>query len=277
MEINLVKSLFDTNALKVSPEDKPFWYTSGKIGPLYVNTHFLYGGEKSAVEMLSFIDEAVKIPSSCAGDVLKKCGENYINSPIYKNLIDAMAQKIENEINLSEIAYISGGERRDWFFSLIIAEKLNKPHLTMFKNGRIFMGENEAAQITGNVLHIADLITEASSYVRAWIPFIQKIGAVITHSLCVVDRLQGGSELIKSNNIESLCMIEINAALFDKAAEFGIVTESQADMLKNYILASDETMKTFIKNNPQFLQNALASDEKTKERAKFCLEKGFYK
>ena len=33
---DLVSYLFKTNALRVSPADKPFWYTSGKFGPFYI-------------------------------------------------------------------------------------------------------------------------------------------------------------------------------------------------------------------------------------------------
>ena len=47
---NLVSYLFQTNAFKVCPDNKPFWYTSGKIGPYFINTHFLYGSEKEAVD-----------------------------------------------------------------------------------------------------------------------------------------------------------------------------------------------------------------------------------
>ena len=48
--------LFETNALKICPENKPFWYTSGKIGPYFINTHFIYGSEEAANELLKFID-----------------------------------------------------------------------------------------------------------------------------------------------------------------------------------------------------------------------------
>ena len=42
----LIKWLFETNAFRVCPENEPFWYTSGTIGPYYINTHFLYGSEE---------------------------------------------------------------------------------------------------------------------------------------------------------------------------------------------------------------------------------------
>ena len=53
------KKLFETQAMKVANPEKPFWYTSGKIGPYFINTHFVYGNEKDAVELLSFIDDCL--------------------------------------------------------------------------------------------------------------------------------------------------------------------------------------------------------------------------
>ena len=57
---NLMSYLFETNAIRFCEENKPFWYTSGKIGPYFINTHFVYGNEKDAAELLAFIDECVE-------------------------------------------------------------------------------------------------------------------------------------------------------------------------------------------------------------------------
>ena len=37
---DLMSLLFETHAFKVAEANNPFWYTSGKIGPYFVNTHF---------------------------------------------------------------------------------------------------------------------------------------------------------------------------------------------------------------------------------------------
>ena len=52
----LVEMLYQTEAFKVAPADKPFWYTSGKLGPFYINTHYLYGSGKAAEDLLAKID-----------------------------------------------------------------------------------------------------------------------------------------------------------------------------------------------------------------------------
>ena len=131
---DLVSYLFETNAIRFCEENKPFWYTSGKIGPYFINTHFVYGSEKDAVELLAFIDECLADKLSLPGKVFEKVLKQYQTNKIYKNVIDTMLKYIEDNINVCEIDYISGGERRDWFFSNIIAHLLKKPHLSIYKD-----------------------------------------------------------------------------------------------------------------------------------------------
>ena len=54
MSNNVMNYLFETNAFKIAPENKPFWYTSGKIGPFFINAQFLYGSENDSKELLDF-------------------------------------------------------------------------------------------------------------------------------------------------------------------------------------------------------------------------------
>ena len=52
----VVSWLFETDAVRVCPEGQPFWYTSGKLGPFYINTQFLFGSEQAANELLAVIE-----------------------------------------------------------------------------------------------------------------------------------------------------------------------------------------------------------------------------
>ncbi|HTZ16996.1 MAG TPA: hypothetical protein VMB78_01020, partial [Dissulfurispiraceae bacterium] len=54
---DITEYLFRTNAIKVADPKTPFWYTSGLIGPFYVNTHYLAGGRVAALELLDLITE----------------------------------------------------------------------------------------------------------------------------------------------------------------------------------------------------------------------------
>ena len=131
---NITSYLFKTNAIRFCEENKPFWYTSGKIGPYFINTHFVYGSEKDAVELLSYIDEALADKMTLPKKVFEKVSKQYKENEIYKNVIDIMKKYIEENINIDEIDYISGGERRDWFFSNILAYLFKKAHISIYKD-----------------------------------------------------------------------------------------------------------------------------------------------
>jgi orotate phosphoribosyltransferase len=280
---NLVSYLFQTNAIRICQENNPFWYTSGKIGPYYINTHFLYGSEDDAVDLLNFIDYEKQNKEELPQKVFEKTFEHYQTNEIYKNVIDEMVSFIKQNIDISQIDYISGGERRDWFFSNIIANLLNKPHITIYKDLSTVISSSTFDDVINlcnvneaKVLHIADLITEASSYIRAWIPAIKSLGANICWSTVVVDRMQGGKEKLENANVKSFSIVNIDETLFSKALNMNIINNSQYNMLINFYENPDKTMRSFLVEHPDFLKNALTSDEKTAKRAKLCIDQNLY-
>ena len=255
----------------------------GKIGPYFVNTHFIYGSEKYATELLSFIDDALSDKLTLPKKVFEKVLEQYKTNEIYHNVIETVKEYIESNVDVSEIDYISGGERRDWFFSNSLAYLLDKPHISIYKDlSTVVSNSNfEDTKTVSNlenkkVLHIADLITVASSYIRAWIPAIENLGAKIYWSCSVVDRMQGGAQKIAEKGIKSLSLVQMDLSLFEKALELGVINENQLAMLKDFITNPDGTMKEFLINHPEFLQNALNSDEKTKQRAELLISGNLY-
>lgn len=280
---DVMSYLFETNAIRFCDENKPFWYTSGKIGPYFINTHFVYGSEKEATELLSFIDDCLSDKLTLPKKVFDKTLIQYNNNEIYKNIIDTMKSFINENINVDEIDYVSGGERRDWFFSNIIAHLLGKPHITIFKDlstvvsDSNFENTESVTSLDGKkVLHIADLITVASSYIRAWIPAINALGSKICWSCVVVDRMQGGKDKIEAEGVKSFSLVQVDTALFKKALDLKIINKSQFDMLKGFFENPDETMRQFLIEHPEFLENSLNSDEKTKKRAQLLIDGNLY-
>ena len=131
MENPIISWLFETDAVRVCPEGHPFWYTSGKLGPFYINTQFLYGSEAAANALLAVIEEA------CAGDklafydkVYAEIDKQLASCPIYAQLIDLMTEAARK----LDVDFVSGGERRDFFFSMPVARKLGLGHLSIFKD-----------------------------------------------------------------------------------------------------------------------------------------------
>ena len=283
---DLMSLLFETNAFKICEENKPFWYTSGKIGPYFVNTHFLYGNADDAQKFLDFIDSQLEnntkenIPQNLFNEVLNQ----YQNNEIFKTVVNNLKEFIEEKIDLSNIDYISGGERRDWYFSVIIANLLQKPHITIYKNLSAVESTSDFSitktieNISNKkVLHVADLLNTASSYVRSWIPAIETLGGKIVSSIVVVDRMQGGDKVLEDSNIESLSLLQIDESLFIKAKELGIINEIQLDMLNKFTADPDTCMRNFLIEHPEFLENSLNSaDSKTAKRAKSCVDQNLY-
>ena len=279
----VVSYLFKTNAIRFCEENKPFWYTSGKIGPYFINTHFVYGNEEDAVKLLSYIDEALANHETLPKKVFEKVFKQYQENEIYKNVIDIMKKYIEENININSIDYISGGERRDWFFSNMLAYLFKKPHISIYKDLSAVISDSnfeetkKVENIEGKkVLHIADLITVASSYIRAWIPAIENLGAKMVASCVVVDRMQGGKEKIEEKGVKSLSLVHVDKSLFKEALNLNVINENQEKMLEGFFENPDETMRKFLIEHPEFIENALNSDEKTKKRAKLLVEQDLY-
>ena len=280
---DIVSYLFETNAIRFCEENKPFWYTSGKIGPYFINTHFMYGSEKEANELLSFIDESLSDKMTLPKKVFDKVLKQYNGNKIYHDVIEHIKSYIEENIDINEIDYISGGERRDWFFSNAIAYLLKKPHITIYKDLSTvesnfdFSQTKEVSNLEVNkVLNVADLITVASIYIRAWIPAIKNLGASILWSCVVVDRMQGGKEKLETEGVKSLSLVNVDTDLFKKALELGFINNNQLELLNKFFKSPDDCMREFLINHPEFIENALNSDEKTKKRAQLLVDGNLY-
>lgn len=280
MENPIVSWLFETDAVRVCPEGQPFWYTSGKLGPFYINTQFLYGSEKAANDLLAVIE------SACAGDKLAfydtvwaEIERQLASCPIYAQLIDLLAA----EAAKVPADFVSGGERRDFFFSMPVARKLGLPHLSIFKDlssvyttaEGVSMASDKANLSGKRSVHIADLITVASSYIRAWIPAVESLGAKIDWSLAVVDRDQGGSKILADAGCPLTTLVTIKPELFETARQLGRITEAQQQLVNDFIADPDAFMTAFLLAHPNFLADEIAKGGKRAQRAQLCISSGF--
>ena len=88
--------------------------------------------------------------------------------------------------------------------------------------------------------------------------------------------MQGGKDKIEAEGIKSLSLVNIDEKLFQKALDLKIINENQLQMLNNFFKDPDGTMRQFLIDHPEFLENALNSDEKTQKRAKLLVEGNLY-
>ena len=280
MENPIISWLFETDAVRVCPEGQPFWYTSGKLGPFYINTQFLYGSEAAANSLLKTIEEA------CAGEKLAFYDKVWADisaqldsCPIYAQLIDLLTEAAAK----LDVDFVSGGERRDFFFSMPVARKLGLGHLSIFKDlscvytdkDGVSMDAAQAGLAGKKSVHIADLITVASSYIRAWIPAVESLGAKIAYSLAVVDRDQGGSEILAKAGCPLTTLVTIKPELFEQAKALGRVTNAQVALVNSFIADPDKFMHDFLIAHPDFLAGEIAKGGKSAQRAELCIASGF--
>lgn len=282
----LMSLLFETNAFKVAEENNPFWYTSGKIGPYFINADYLYGSEQDSKDLLTFIDQELENESKTdiPEHIFKKVLDHYNTNEIYKYVIDQMKEYIETNIGVENVDYISGGERRDWYFSNIMAYLLNKPHVTIYKDlttvvsNSDFTSSEPVSSIEGkNFLHLADLLNQSASFTRAWIPAIKNLGSNIVWSIFAVDRMQGGTETLTNDGVKVHSLLQIDDSLFTTAKELGVINDEQLTMLREFKKDPDGSMKQFLINHPEFIENAKNSDNpKTVKRVNTLLEQNIY-
>lgn len=270
----IAKKLFETEAMRVANPESPFWYTSGKLGPYFINTHFLYGSEQEAVNLLNIITENVETPKVLIEKISTMIQEFYNTNELYRSVMDEFAKQLMADDNFKNADVITGGERRDWFFSVVAAKLTGKKHYYIFKDLAIY---DEAAVKIENldgmkVAHIADLVTEASSYDRAWIPAIEALGGKMTFTASIVDRKQGGRELLASHNVPLLAPVVIDEEFFQSALNEGILTPAQCEMVIAFTKDPNSYGREFLKSHPTYIAESIASGDKGKKsKAERCL------
>ena len=273
----LVQWLFTTKALRVAPADQPFWYTSGTLGPYYINTHFLYGSEEEAVDLLAVIDrlasQPLELPGVLAGQVMRQ----YRRNTRYRQLMDVVVCRLEDQ----PCDVVSGGERRDFFFSVCAALLLQKPHVSLLKNGQAVYSTGNLSKsrllaensLTGQIaLHVADLVTEASSYTRSWLPGIARLGASMPLTLAIVDRNQNGRAILSASGTRLVSLMTIDETLFDQARDAGLIDQAQQEQVLRFVEDPQQYMNRFLEQHPGFLEEQIVLGGKNRERAQRFLE-----
>jgi hypothetical protein len=149
----------------------------------------------------------------------------------FKDLIYILADEAHKLLGRRENVAVSGGQRRDWLFSAGVAKALEVPAISLYeqedgKPDRIEVhvngGRQEYISIKGfHVVHVADLLTEGSSFYKAdpvkvkdcregWIPMLRNAGATIDDALVVVTRLQKGEERLEKLGVTAHSFVAVD-------------------------------------------------------------------
>lgn len=242
----------DGFAVRESKESDVFWYTSSTPGPFYMNTENI-AGEQAAPATLAAITGLLRTDSSQEGKVsgiFQLINDLLYTDPLYNEAIEVLAEYYQAH-RISDPTAISGGERRDWFFSIPIAQKLGLPHLALFKSGEMFIsdGEGKALHLSleqCRVLHVADIINLASSYIDRWIPILAGYGVQLAETLSVAVRSEEGVNALAARGVHVTSPLIVNRALFQEAYRLGLISAFACQEVELYYDSPKEWTRSYL-------------------------------
>ncbi|HEU0117921.1 MAG TPA: hypothetical protein VFR09_04740 [Alphaproteobacteria bacterium] len=280
-DTGLLKLIHDTKAVSIwNRRTGPvFWYAASVPGPFYVNTELVIGPELSAMlleKITAIIAETPDAPSRA-----KKLNElilgSYEKNAQFKQVIAAMVAKAKKEFPAGSYDLVSGGERRDWLFSIPFAKETGARHAFLFKNGEIY--SEQPYKAGERAMHIADLINNAASYFDLWFPILTKAGLKPAGTLCVNTRGTNGVRKLEEAGQKTVAMNGVDVGFFEqslanKLIDDGTLTEittyfaSPKDWAEQYLMRdtklfdvggldkkSFERLQSFFTNDPWALKN----------------------
>jgi orotate phosphoribosyltransferase len=264
---DLVKRIHDTKAVSIwNRKTGPiFWYAASVPGPFYVNTELVIGPELSALLLKEITAIVADMPDavSRASKLDALIMQAFEKDVTFKNVIETMVERAKAEFPKNTYSVISGGERRDWLFSIPMAKLMNVKHAYLFKNGDLFC---ESSLQPGEVaLHVSDLINNAASYFDAWLPILTKHGLSCTGTLCVNSRGTNGVDRLKDNGQKVVALNSIDVAFFEKSKETGLIDEATLDEIRLFFCSAQEWASTYLMEKAE-LFNASGIDAKSFER-----------
>ncbi len=208
-----LRYLLETGAFRFIDKQTPWFpYTSGQIGPYYVQSVSV---EKNGAAYAAAIDGIIQLS--------REAGE-----------FDA----------------ISGGETRDWDFSNPTAVALRKPHLKLYKDGRVL-----GAEIAGQTfLHVADLNNEGSSVRDYWKPLIERHGGRLLGVISFVDRMEEGVDVLRNLGLRIFSVVPLDRHAWETALAAGFVTRQLCDLLLERMRDRQVWAEQTLLENPEFFR-----------------------
>ncbi|HUY67819.1 MAG TPA: hypothetical protein VMV79_00775 [Alphaproteobacteria bacterium] len=235
----LIRLIHQTGALSIWNRQKGpvFWYIAGVPGPFYLNTEIMLG-EELAGRLLDGIDGILAEAADPAARVARL--ETLIlpaweKNPVYRRLTDTMVARAASPMPPSDYSFVSGGERRDWLFSIPFAREAGKKHVFLFKDKSAFCPQGLKPPEAG--LHIADLINNAASYFEAWFPALQAARLKCLGTVCVNSRGERGVRKLREHGQKVVSLAHIDADFFRRSLDNGLIDRAAYDEVELYMRA----------------------------------------
>ena len=239
---NMLKIIHDTKAVSIwNRKTGPvFWYAAGVPGPFYVNTELVIGPALAAelLEKITAIIAGSNDPATRVAQLKKAMLDAYEANPSYKTVISAMVAKARENFPDGSYTIVSGGERRDWLFSIPFAQEMGIKHLYLFKNQTSYCEQGVSAGEAA--LHVADLINNAASYFDMWLPALQKAKLTCAGTVCVNSRGSNGVDRLTKANVKVVTLNSIDVSFFGEWLKSGLIDQGTYDELTLFFTSSKE-------------------------------------
>ena len=251
-DAEMIALIHETKAVSIwNRETGPvFWYAAGVPGPFYVNTERVIGPEL-AEQLLEGITAIVTETTSSherARRLTLLVMAAYEKDMAYQNVIAALAARAEAEFPSGRFDIISGGERRDWLFSIPLAHRLNVQHVFLFKNRGYYCATD--FPVGAKALHVADLINNAASYFDAWFPILSAARLDFAGTLCVNTRGANGLKRLKDHGSRVVALNRIDVDFFAQSCADGLISPSTLEELSVYFQSAEAWAERYLLSNP---------------------------
>lgn len=271
----LTTALFSTDAISIwnNQTGPVFWYAANVPGPFYVNTEKLIGAA-AAEKLLEGINAIIAKDASKEEKselIHKLVMDEYKGNTIFQKVIATLLVKAREQFG-DAYNSISGGERRDWFFSIPFAHESQLDHVFLFKDQSIFTRPYSGeAQSSPKVLHVADLINNAASYFSNWLPTLNQHNLPLIGTACVITRGSVGIDKLKEANVAICALKNIDPQFFTELRDINLIDKNAAEEINAYFTAKEDWARKYILSKPHLFKMETL-DSKSKERLKFFLE-----
>lgn len=275
---NLLHRIIDTKAVSIWDHNKGpiFWYAASIPGPFYVNTELVLGKELAS----NLLKEITAIVADNTEPALRAkllellIMQAYEKDEFFQNIIETLEAEIRKSFSEGSFEAISGGERRDWLFSIPLAKKMGIKHIYLFKNRDFYCAEDVAEGEKS--VHVADLINNAASYFDAWIPALVKHGLSCPAAIAINSRGHNGVNRLKANGQKVITLNNITIEFFESCCAQNLISQAIVDELRIFFDSPQKWASAYVMDKPEIF-NTTDIDDKSFERLCSFFEKDPWK
>ncbi len=269
---DLLKLLHDTRAVSIWNRDKGpvFWYAANVPGPFYVNTEMVIGAsiaEKMLREITAIVAGTIDTQARSL-QLHHLIMDAYKTNPAWQKLIATMLDRARAEWTTHDFTMISGGERRDWLFSIPFAHAADMPHLYLFKNKTHYCGQH--VKKGEKVLHVSDLINNAASFFDLWQPALNDLGLGCSGNLCVNLRGENGLKRLNEAKQKTVALVTIDREFFRLLHADDLIDRATFEEIAVFFGSAQDWAALYLIGNPQLFAIDTC-DAKSFERLRFFI------